>query len=195
VIGALVDIPAAGAEGVLFAHGNRFGGHGLYVKDNRLHYVNNFVGAEEQMVVGTEDLRFGRDLPLPPPSKPELRSCEPESDAARYRLGAFFPRHLERLDARATWAVWQRHDRSLGQGRGTAINNWLRYGERLSFLVNMFRSRRHSASTRCPTSRRARSYAEPVVAAPTRPGHGARPCAYRRSRPPRRCPRPARRHR
>jgi hypothetical protein len=93
------------------------------------------------MVVGTEDLRFGRDLPLPPPSQPHLRACEPESDTARYRLGAFFPRHLEQVDAGATWAVWQRHDRSLGQGRGTAINNWLRYGERLSFLVNLFRSR------------------------------------------------------
>ena len=43
-IGALVDIPAPGAEGVLFAHGSRFGGHALYVKDNRLHYVYNFVG-------------------------------------------------------------------------------------------------------------------------------------------------------
>ena len=51
-IGALVDIPAPGAQGVLFAHGSRFGGHALYVKDNRLHYVNNFVG-----MVGAEDRR------------------------------------------------------------------------------------------------------------------------------------------
>ena len=43
-IGALVDIPAPGASGVLFAHGARFGGHALYIKDNRLHYVYNFVG-------------------------------------------------------------------------------------------------------------------------------------------------------
>ena len=43
-IGALVDIPAPGAEGVLFAHGSLFGGHALYVKENRLHYVYNFVG-------------------------------------------------------------------------------------------------------------------------------------------------------
>src|SRR6516162_3141494 len=42
-IGAQVDIPAPGAEGVLFAHGARFGGHALYVKDNRLHYVYSFV--------------------------------------------------------------------------------------------------------------------------------------------------------
>jgi arylsulfatase len=61
VIGALVDIPAPGAEGVLFAHGTRFGGHALYIKDNRLHYVNNFVGAEEQMIVGTEDVPTGEN--------------------------------------------------------------------------------------------------------------------------------------
>ena len=45
-IGALVDIPAAGAEGVLFAHGAQFGGHALYVKDNRLHYTYSFVGID-----------------------------------------------------------------------------------------------------------------------------------------------------
>ena len=32
----------------LFAFGTRFGGHALYVKDKRLHYVNSFVGADEQ---------------------------------------------------------------------------------------------------------------------------------------------------
>jgi arylsulfatase A-like enzyme len=64
VIGALVDIPAAGAQGVLFAMGSRFGGHALYVKDNRLVYVNNFVGAEEQRVVATEDVPSGHNLIL-----------------------------------------------------------------------------------------------------------------------------------
>ena len=64
VIGALVDIPAPGAQGVIFAHGTRFGGHALYVKDDRLHYVNNFVGAEEQMIVATENLPTGEELIL-----------------------------------------------------------------------------------------------------------------------------------
>ncbi len=63
-IGALVDIPAAGAEGVLFAHGARFGGHALYVKDDRLHYVNSFVGIFEQKVDATEDLPTGEGLIL-----------------------------------------------------------------------------------------------------------------------------------
>ena len=63
-IGALVDIPAPGAEGVLFAHGARFGGHALYVKDNRLHYVNSFVGMVEQKVDATEDVPTGENLIL-----------------------------------------------------------------------------------------------------------------------------------
>jgi arylsulfatase A-like enzyme len=63
-IGALVDIAEPGAEGVLFAHGSRFGGHALYVKDNRLHYVYNFVGMLEQKVVATEDVPAGENLIL-----------------------------------------------------------------------------------------------------------------------------------
>jgi hypothetical protein len=64
VIGALVDIPGSQAEGVLFAHGSPFGGHALYVKDNRLHYTYNFVGMFEQHVVATADLPTGTDLIL-----------------------------------------------------------------------------------------------------------------------------------
>lgn len=63
-IGVQVDIPAPGAEGVLFAHGARFGGHALYVKDNRLHYVYSFVGMFEQKVDATEDLPTGENLIL-----------------------------------------------------------------------------------------------------------------------------------
>jgi hypothetical protein len=64
MIGALVDIPATGAVGVLFAHGARFGGHALYVRDGRLHYVNNYVGIVEQRVSATEDVPAGEDLIL-----------------------------------------------------------------------------------------------------------------------------------
>lgn len=64
VIGALVDIPGPGAEGVLFAQGSQFGGHALYVRNNRLHYVNNFVGMIEQKIDSTEDLPTGENLIL-----------------------------------------------------------------------------------------------------------------------------------
>jgi arylsulfatase len=64
-IGALVDLPAgARPNGVLFAHGSRFGGHCLYVKDNRLCYVYNFVGSAEQRLVASEELPSGENLIL-----------------------------------------------------------------------------------------------------------------------------------
>ena len=56
--------PAPGASGVLFAHGSHFGGHTLYVKDNRLHYVYNFVGMLEQKIDASEDLPVGENLIL-----------------------------------------------------------------------------------------------------------------------------------
>jgi arylsulfatase len=63
-IGAEVDLPTSAAEGVLFAHGSRFGGHALYVKDRRLHYVNNFVGITEQKVDADTDVPTGEKLLL-----------------------------------------------------------------------------------------------------------------------------------
>jgi arylsulfatase len=63
VIGAVIDIPQPGPEGVLFAIGSRFGGHALYLKDNRLHYVNNYLGTP-QHVVASEDVPTGENLIL-----------------------------------------------------------------------------------------------------------------------------------
>jgi arylsulfatase A-like enzyme len=63
-IGAFADIPAPGASGVLFAHGSRFGGHALYVRDNRLHYVYNFAGMLEQRVSASQELPTGENLVL-----------------------------------------------------------------------------------------------------------------------------------
>jgi len=63
-IAAQVDLSQPGAYGVLFAHGSRFGGHSLYIKDNRLHYVYDFVGITEQQVIATEDLPTGENLLL-----------------------------------------------------------------------------------------------------------------------------------
>jgi arylsulfatase A-like enzyme len=63
-IGALVSIQALGAYGVLFAHGSRFGGHALYIKDGRLRYVYNFVGITEQRVEATAEVPIGENLLL-----------------------------------------------------------------------------------------------------------------------------------
>jgi arylsulfatase len=45
---------------VLLAHGARFGGYALYVKDRRLHYVHNYVGREEYRVSSGEELPEGK---------------------------------------------------------------------------------------------------------------------------------------
>src|SRR5206468_1230005 len=50
-----VAITSPDAEGVIFAHGSRFGGHALFLKDRKLWYVYNFLGVapEQQFVSGT----------------------------------------------------------------------------------------------------------------------------------------------
>jgi arylsulfatase len=58
---ANVDITAPDAAGVLFAHGSRFGGHSLFIKDHKLHYVYNFLGIKpEQHFVSEQELKPGK---------------------------------------------------------------------------------------------------------------------------------------
>jgi arylsulfatase len=58
-IGAhLLDV-GADVQGVIFAHGSRFGGHTLYVKNRRLHYVYNFLGMEQQRFAASVELPAG----------------------------------------------------------------------------------------------------------------------------------------
>jgi arylsulfatase len=58
-ITAHVVIPDAGAEGVLLSHGNRHGGYALYVKDDRLHFVHNYLGLERFTVSSRTTLPRG----------------------------------------------------------------------------------------------------------------------------------------
>ncbi len=56
-----VEITDANASGVIFAHGSRFGGHALFLKDKKLHYVYNFLGIKpEQHFVSSEVLKPGK---------------------------------------------------------------------------------------------------------------------------------------
>ena len=49
------------STGVIFAHGSRFGGHALFIKDRRLYYVYNFLGIDpEQKFVSSEPLQPGK---------------------------------------------------------------------------------------------------------------------------------------
>ena len=52
-ITARVHIPAAGAQGVLLAHGSWFAGYSLFVQNDRLVYVHNYLGLQEYRVEST----------------------------------------------------------------------------------------------------------------------------------------------
>jgi len=48
------------ASGVIFAHGSRFGGHALFIKDKKLYYTYNFLGITEQKFVSKDPLTPGK---------------------------------------------------------------------------------------------------------------------------------------
>jgi len=57
---ANVDLKS-NAKGVLFAHGSRFGGHALFIKDQKLYYSYNFLGIKpEQVLMSSEKLSVGK---------------------------------------------------------------------------------------------------------------------------------------
>jgi len=64
-----VEITDPNCSGVIFAHGSRFGGHALFIKDRKLHYVYNFLGI-----------------------KPEQKFVSPELKPGKYTLGMEFTR-------------------------------------------------------------------------------------------------------
>ncbi|MBW2085581.1 MAG: arylsulfatase [Deltaproteobacteria bacterium] len=61
-IQAEVDIPEEGAEGVLMAHGGRFAGYALYIKDNRLVYDHNYLGIEHYIVSSDTEVPTGPSI-------------------------------------------------------------------------------------------------------------------------------------
>jgi arylsulfatase A-like enzyme len=74
-ITASVEIPEGGAQGVLIAQGSAAGGYSLFIKDDRLCYVHNWVGreiygvtSEGPVPVGSHDLRFEFE----PTGKPDM---------------------------------------------------------------------------------------------------------------------------
>ncbi|HEX5087928.1 MAG TPA: arylsulfatase [Nocardioides sp.] len=52
----------AGSEGVIFAHGSRFGGHAMFLKDRKLHYVYNFLGIPPEQAFVSGELEPGNHV-------------------------------------------------------------------------------------------------------------------------------------
>jgi arylsulfatase len=48
------------SRGVIFAHGSRFGGHALFIKDRQLYYVYNFLGLKPEQKFVSEPLSPGK---------------------------------------------------------------------------------------------------------------------------------------
>ena len=59
---AEVELTSPDAEGVIFAHGSRFGGHALFLKDKKLWYVYNFLGIQPEQQYVSEPLEPGRHV-------------------------------------------------------------------------------------------------------------------------------------
>ena len=59
---AEVDITSPDAEGVIFAHGSRFGGHALFIKDRKLWYVYNFLGIPPEQQFVSDALEPGKHV-------------------------------------------------------------------------------------------------------------------------------------
>ncbi|HEX4520643.1 MAG TPA: arylsulfatase [Gaiellaceae bacterium] len=56
---AEVELTSPDAEGVIFAHGSRFGGHALFLKEQKLWYVYNFLGIPPEQQFVSEKLELG----------------------------------------------------------------------------------------------------------------------------------------
>jgi arylsulfatase A-like enzyme len=75
--GVTIDTPEA--EGVLFAHGGVAGGHSLYVKDGRAHYVYNWLGERVQTVSSPDPLPTGKRVVT---AEFSMTGDEPETGSA-----------------------------------------------------------------------------------------------------------------
>ena len=55
-----VEITDPNCSGVIFAHGSRFGGHSLFIKDKKLYYVYNFLGIPPEQQFVSPELKPGK---------------------------------------------------------------------------------------------------------------------------------------
>ena len=67
--------PRAARKGVLICHGSNAGGYALFVKDGKLHYVHNYVGAQDSMSSRASRCRKGKRqlrFEFEPTGKPDI---------------------------------------------------------------------------------------------------------------------------
>ena len=57
---ANIEIKDPNCSGVIFAHGSRFGGHALFIKNRKLYYVYNFLGIKPEQKFVSKELKPGK---------------------------------------------------------------------------------------------------------------------------------------
>ena len=117
-----VEITDPNCSGVIFAHGSRFGGHSLFIKDKKLHYVYNFLGI-----------------------KPEQQFVSPELKPGKYTLGMEFTREKARPVPRVDG-----HDEALRQRQGRGRRPDARAGRQVRLEVTCSRTNWSLASSYRP---------------------------------------------
>jgi len=55
-----IEITDPNCSGVIFAHGSRFGGHALFLKNKKLYYVYNFLGIKPEQTFVSPELKSGK---------------------------------------------------------------------------------------------------------------------------------------
>lgn len=74
-ITADIEIPKSGAEGVVVSQGSNIGGYCLFIKDKKLHFVHNYVGAQELHVESSKPVPYGKHVlryEFEPTGKPDI---------------------------------------------------------------------------------------------------------------------------
>ena len=72
---AEIEVSKGGASGVLVCHGSNSGGYTLFIQNNKLHYVHNYVGAQEFHIESTDIVREGKSIlryEFEPTGKPDF---------------------------------------------------------------------------------------------------------------------------
>ncbi len=87
---------------MIFAHGSRFGGHSLFIKDKKLYYVYNFLGIKPEQQFVSAELKPGKytlGMEFTREKGGQVRRVHRQDEALRQRQG-----RRRRPDARRRWA-------------------------------------------------------------------------------------------
>ena len=116
---AEVEVPDAGAEGVIIAQGGRFGGWAFFARDGRLTFVYNLLGLQEFVTVADEP-DPGRHPAGPRSSSPTTAAVWPRAATSRSSTTAT-PVGSGRVDATQPMVFSADETTDIGYESGTTV--------------------------------------------------------------------------